>query len=93
MSRLQRSLIAGSKNLGFHERRFYDDDMNNDIEVLRAYSRGDIPPGEAMSRLGLDWYGDLLVLLNQHEVERPRVSEADADAMRQSAAHVLDDLK
>lgn len=61
----------------------------NEIETLRAYASGSISRGHAMQALGLDWYGDLLVLLNRHGIERPRVSEADARAMDEVVRRVL----
>lgn len=39
--------------------------------MLMAYATGALSRGTAMELLGLDWYGDLLVLLNRHGVGRP----------------------
>ena len=49
--------------------------------VLRDYTVGAIPRSVAMQRLGIDWYGDLLVMLNRYGLPRPQVAAADLVAM------------
>ncbi len=48
---------------------------------LLAYTAGAMSRGAAMHALRLAWYGDLLVLLNEHRIPRPEVSGVDAQAM------------
>jgi hypothetical protein len=55
--------------------------MPDVADILRAYSAGALSRGAAMERLGLSWYGDLLVLLNRHAIERPSLPNADNKAM------------
>jgi hypothetical protein len=57
--------------------------------VLKAYATGAISRGTAMEFLGLDWYGDLLVLLNRHGVGRPCTSAANRRVMEESLRLVL----
>lgn len=49
--------------------------------VLRDYTVGAIPRSVAMQRLGIDWYGDLLVMLNRCGLPRPQVPAAALVAM------------
>lgn len=53
----------------------------NESETLTAYSRGALSRSVTMAALGLSWYGDLLVLLSEHQIPRPVVSEEDARIM------------
>ena len=57
--------------------------------VLIAYSRGMLSRGAAMQALGLEWYGDLLTFLSQHQVARPQVSTEDALLMDKVLNKVL----
>jgi hypothetical protein len=57
--------------------------------VLRAYATGALSRGTAMKLLSLDWYGDLLVLLNRHGVGRPCASAADRQVMDEAIRSVL----
>jgi hypothetical protein len=63
---------------------------NSAVErVLKAYSVGELSRSTAMELLGLDRYGDLLVLLNRHGIERPRVSAADCKVMEEALRTVF----
>lgn len=57
--------------------------------VLRAYAAGVMSRGTAMERLGLEWYGDLLVLLNRHGVRRPCTSASAKKVMDEAIRLVL----
>lgn len=57
--------------------------------VLRAYATGALSRGTAMEFLGLDWYGDLLALLDRHGVGRPCTSVADRKVMDEAIRLVL----
>lgn len=76
----------------FEAEGVYDYEMNRRteearrLEVLTAYVSGEIPRGTAMEMLGLDWYGDMLVLANQHSIARPTASHEQMAAMEDGAA-------
>lgn len=53
------------------------------LEILTAYVSGAISRRTAMEMMGLDWYGDLLVLLNQHGIARPTASHEQMAAMEE----------
>lgn len=57
--------------------------------ILLAYAAGELSRGTAMELLNLDWYGDLLVLLNRHGVARPCASAADRKVMEKAMRSVL----
>ena len=59
-------------------------------DVLRSYAAWVLPRSTAMERLGIDWYGDLLVMLNQCGLPRPQLSEADSKAMDVIVRQVFD---
>lgn len=51
------------------------DERPDEEKVLRAFVTGEIQRGVAMERLGLDWYGDLLVKLNEHGIRKPGLKD------------------
>ena len=57
--------------------------------ILQAYITVAMSRSEAMKALELDWYGDLLMLMNRHQVAKPDVSAADAAAMDSTLRQVL----
>lgn len=59
-------------------------------DVLRSYVAGELPRSTAMQRLGIDWYGDLLVMLNQYGLPRPHLSDTDSLAMDVIVKQVFD---
>lgn len=59
-------------------------------DLLRSYALGAISRSAAMQRLGIDWYGDLLVMVNQHGLPRPQLSEADLLVMNAIVMRVFD---
>ncbi|HVL10320.1 MAG TPA: hypothetical protein VM512_14355 [Burkholderiaceae bacterium] len=61
----------------------------NHTAVLTAYSQGTLSRSVAMRHLGIDWYGDLLVLLNHHGIARPRISSEDEAVMHASMLSVF----
>ena len=63
-----------------------------EIDVLRAYSTGELPRSVAMHLLGIDWYGDLLILLNQNGVPRPTVPDEDARLMSEVVERLFTEL-
>lgn len=64
--------------------------MNQDtFGTLTAYTRGHISRGQAMRNLGLDWYGDLIILLRSAGLEVQQPSPEDLAAMDASIAAVI----
>lgn len=59
------------------------------LDALLAYSRGQLSRSVAMQRLGIDWYGDLLRLMNEHGVPVPRVRSDVAARMAAELSEVL----
>lgn len=72
-----------------HDRGHSHMDDAETQRMLMAYATGALSRGTAMELLGLDWYGDLLVLLNRHGVGRPCASAADRKVMEAAIRSVL----
>ena len=64
-------------------------DDENERAILSDYVRGTLSRSAAMNRLGLDWYGDLLLKMNELGIKRPVLPAADMIAMQKSADEVL----
>ncbi|MXX87877.1 MAG: hypothetical protein F4213_09505 [Boseongicola sp. SB0677_bin_26] len=52
-------------------------------QVLEAYSRGAIPPEEAIRRLGVTGFGDLMLVMADCEVPLPRGAGEEAETERE----------
>ena len=63
-----------------------------EIDILRAYSTGELSRSVAMHLLGVDWYGDLLILLNQNGVPRPTVHDEGARLMSEIVERLFSEL-
>ena len=64
--------------------------MNEDtFGTLTAYTRGHISRGQAMRSVGLDWYGDLIILLRSAGLEVQQPSPEELAAMDTSVASVF----
>ena len=64
----------------------------DEIDVLRAYSTGELSRSVAMHLLGIDWYGDLLILLNQNGVPRPTIPDEDSRLMSEIVERLFSEL-
>lgn len=49
--------------------------------ILGAYAQGVLSRSTAMQQLGIEWYGDLLVRMNIHRINRPVVPAGDCVQM------------
>lgn len=63
-----------------------------EIDILRAYSTGELSRSVAMHLLGVDWYGDLLILLNRNGVLRPTVPDEDVRMMSEIVVTLFSEL-
>ena len=62
---------------------------NDELRVLQAYASGELSRTTAMERIGVDWYGDLLVRMNAAGLRVKEPSSADKQRMRESVAKVF----
>ena len=52
-------------------------------QVLEAYSRGVIPPEEAIRRLGVTGFGELMLVMADCKVPLPRGAREEAETERE----------
>lgn len=57
--------------------------------ILGAYAQGVLTRAVAMKQLGMDWYGDLLVRMNELGISRPKASSEDMKTMLGCAHELL----
>ena len=62
---------------------------NDELRVLQAYASGELSRTTAMERIGVDWYGDLLVRMNVAGLRVTEPSSADKQRMRDSVVKIL----
>ena len=62
---------------------------NDELRVLQAYASGELSRTTAMERIGVDWYGDLLVSMNVAGLRVTEPSSADKQRMRDSVVKIL----
>lgn len=62
-----------------------------EIEVLNAYSSGTLSRSQAMSMLGLTWFGQLFDLMNNASIPMPASSEAYTKKMTEDVINLLNE--
>ena len=62
---------------------------NDELRVLQAQASGELSRTTAMKRIGVDWYGDLLVRMTAAGLRVTGPSFADKQRMRESVAKIF----
>ena len=62
---------------------------NDDLTIVQKYGRGEIDQDQAMDALGIDHYGELVVMLFMADVPFPRLPKDQEEKMVNNFVRIM----